>query len=139
MPMSAGVPPSSRTALWSAIVVVCLAASVFVAAFYVPPGYAQQIFQFLKTRLALTVFLTSLMLIFTLQNYWRHRASPKFWAMLSAFLMVVATSFFLVPFAGAEKYLLLAIIGGSEFGIFALTLYRVFGIAPRHRGNKVRE
>ncbi len=137
--MNASAPASSRTALWGAIVVLALAASVFVAAFYVPPGYGPRISQFLKTRLALTVFLTSLMLVFTLQSYWRLRTSPKFWVMLSAFLIVVLASFSLVPFGPGQKYLLLSIIGGSEFGIFALVLYRIFGVAPQHRRNKVKD
>jgi hypothetical protein len=137
--MNAGAPPSSRTALWGAIVVVALAGSVFVASFYVPPEYGLQVSQFLKTRTALALFLTLLMLIFTLQNYWRLRTSPKFWVMLLAFLIVVATSLFLVPYAPAQKYVLLSIICGSEFAFFALLLYRVFGIAPQNRRNKVKD
>jgi uncharacterized membrane protein YdjX (TVP38/TMEM64 family) len=50
--------------------------------------------------------------------------------MLLAFLVVVATSVSFVPFTDGRKYLLLAIIGGTEFGVFALLLYRLFGAAP---------
>jgi hypothetical protein len=38
---------------------------------------------------------------------------------------------------GGSRYLLLGIAADSEFGIFALVLYRVFGIGPKRPRKKL--
>jgi hypothetical protein len=76
-------------------------------------------------------------LVFTLQNYWQLRKFPMFWAMLSTFLAIVSVSIFFLSTVGGSRYLLLGIVAGSEFGIFALLLYRVFGVGPKRQHKKL--
>ena len=114
-----------------------MAVAFLIVAVSGPSRWTQTIIEALRSRDARTVFLTTLGLVFILQNYWQLRKFPMFWAMLSAFLVVFAASIFFLSAVGGNRYVLLGITAGSEFGIFALVLYRAFGVGPKRQPKKL--
>jgi hypothetical protein len=131
------VPSQTRAGIGAAIVVLCLAVDFLIVAVDGPSRWTQAVVNALRSRVAGLVFLTTLTLVFTLQNYWQLRKIPRFWAMLCAFLVIFAISIFFRSSVGGIRYLLLNIAAGSEFGIFALVLYRVFGAGPKRQRKKL--
>jgi hypothetical protein len=64
-----------RAGIGAAIVVLCLAVTFLIAVVYGPARWNQGINEALRSRFARPVFLSTLVLVFTLQNYWQLRKS----------------------------------------------------------------
>lgn len=106
-------------------------AAIWASVVYAPQQHSHHILKFLKDRHLLVIFTTFLLMVYSLQCYWQLRRSLKFWLFLFLFLGVFAVSATLWPFAGIPSFLWIALVGGLEFGIFALVTYRTFHAIPR--------
>jgi hypothetical protein len=124
----------TKAGLWAAGVFLVLAIGYLVLAI-LSPETSRYVYKFAETLTFKVLFLSCLALIVVLQSYWKLRGSIAFWGILALFLTVFALT---VASLGdfRNDFLVIGLIGAAEFGIFALVLYRVFGVLPRPQGGK---